>query len=80
MTQINEKKNLKFIGIDVAKHKLDICFSDTKNAFFSNDDNGLNLLIKELPCPKDCIVILEPTGGYEKKPLFAYRKRITTLS
>ncbi len=74
MTQINEKKNLKFIGIDVAKHKLDICFSDTKNAFFSNDDNGLNLLIKELPCPKDCIVILEPTGGYEKKAIICLQK------
>lgn len=74
MSQITEKKNVEFIGIDVAKQKLDICFSDNKKMSCQNDDTGFNLLIKALPHPDDCIVVLEPTGGYEKKVIERLQK------
>jgi len=74
MTQIEAKKNMKFIGIDVAKQTLDICLSDNKRMSCLNGDSGFKLLIKALPHPDDAIVVLEPTGGYEKKVIVSLQK------
>lgn len=74
MSQITKKKNVKFIGIDVAKQKLDICSSDNKKMIFSNNDNGFRLLIEALPHSDDSIIVLEPTGGYERKVIECLQK------
>jgi len=74
MTQVTKKENMKFVGIDVAKHKLDICFNDNKKMSCSNTEKGFKVLIKALPRPEGCIVVLEPTGGYESKVIVSLQK------
>jgi len=67
MTQQVEKSKYEFIGIDVAKDKFDVCLSTNKKVFCLYNKSGLNKLMKNLPSPEDCIIVLEPTAGYEKK-------------
>jgi transposase len=56
-----------FIGIDVAKAKLDIAFGPTNSVEqFANDANGHAELAKRLPPPETCLIVMEATGGYEK--------------
>ena len=55
------------IGIDVSKNKLDV--ADWPESFTSqatNDKTGHQQLIKKLPQPKSCLVVIEATGRYEK--------------
>jgi transposase len=55
------------IGIDVSKNKLDV--ADWPESFTSqatNDKAGHQQLIKKLPQPKSCLVVIEATGRYEK--------------
>jgi transposase len=65
MTQ-NERKQT-FIGIDIAKHTFDVCLGErnTKSQY-QNDSSGYQTLIKALPLPNHCLIVMEPTGGYEK--------------
>ncbi len=75
MTQAIEKRNNEFVGIDVAKGKLDICLGDTnKRSSVSNSAQGFKKLKKSLPESNRCIVVLEPTGGYEKE-VIAYLQK-----
>jgi len=67
MTYIEKKAKYEFIGIDVAKDKFDVCLSDNKKIFCLYSKAGLKKLMKNLPSPEDCIIVLEPTAGYEKK-------------
>ena len=56
------------IGIDVSKKKLDV--ADGPKSFincFDNDDPGHRKLLKALPKPEACLVVLEATGGYQKR-------------
>jgi transposase len=54
------------VGIDVSKAKLDVAVRPTGERFtFSNDDGGLQGLIKLLRKLNPERVVLEPTGGYE---------------
>jgi transposase len=56
------------IGIDVSKKKLDV--ADGPKSFvgcFGNDDAGHRLVLKALPKPESCLVVLEATGGYQKR-------------
>ena len=60
------------IGIDVSKNKLDV--ADAPESFaerFDNDHAGHGQLVKRLPEPDACLVVLEATGGYEKAVVLA---------
>jgi len=62
MTQSAEKRNLEFVGIDIAKRKLDICLgSENKKSYLSNSPHGFKQLKKLLPNPTECLIVLEPT-------------------
>ncbi len=75
MTQTVEKRNNEFVGIDIAKNKLDICLgNDNKKSSMSNSDQGFQQLKKLLPEPTECLIILEPTGGYEKEVIVYLQK------
>ncbi len=76
MTQSSEKGNIEFIGIDIAKTKIDICLGiHNKNASFSNSISGFRKLLDVLPPPAESIVVLEPTGGYEKDVIVFLQKK-----
>ncbi len=67
MTRSTEKRNIEFVGIDIAKGKFDICLGSSNKKFsFSNSQKGFLALKKQLPVPSACLIVLEPTGGYEK--------------
>jgi transposase len=56
-----------FIGIDVSKNKLDV--ADVEGPLcetVDNTDPGAQLLIKRLPRPGSCLIVLEASGAYEK--------------
>ena len=56
-----------FIGIDVAKAKLDV--ANAPNAAveqFDNNSDGHQQLLQKLPKPKTCLIVLEATGGFER--------------
>lgn len=75
MTHSTEKRNLEFVGIDIAKGKFDICLgSDNKKHSMSNSIQGFRQLITLLPNPNECIIVLEPTGGYEKNVIVFLQK------
>lgn len=61
------ESQIEFIGIDIAKHKYDVCMGqgNTKKEY-TNDLKGYKQLIKTLPSPNQCLIVAEPTGGYEK--------------
>ena len=60
-----------FVGIDVAKHSLDLCrLPDGRRDTFPNDPQGLTQLLRQLPAPEGCLIVVEATGGYER-PLVA---------
>jgi transposase len=71
MTQISKKGKSDFIGIDVSKDKLDICYTNNSKGRYLNTKIGFKKLIKSFPSNKDIIVVLEPTGGYERKVIYA---------
>ena len=71
MTQISKKEKLDCIGIDVSKDKLDICYTNDTKKRFLNTKTGFRKLIKSLPSKERVLVVLEPTGGYERKALYA---------
>jgi transposase len=56
-----------YVGIDVSKATLDVAISTHQAVLkFSNTEDGLKDLLKLLPDKKNCLIILEATGGYEK--------------
>jgi transposase len=63
------KMNFKcVIGIDVAKAKLDVADGpESRIQQFDNDASGHQRLLKTLPTPETCLVVLEATGQYEKR-------------
>ncbi len=74
MTQVSAKGNMKFVGIDISKHKLDVCFNDNTTISLSNAEGGFGKLMKKLPPPEECLIVLEPTGGYEKSIIVSLQK------
>ena len=56
-----------FIGIDVAKAKLDLAMApDATVTTFNNDSAGHAQLLSELPQPASCLIVVESTGRYER--------------
>lgn len=54
------------IGIDIAKQKFDVSFSDDKSASFDNTPAGFQLLLKAIKDKSQTRIVMEATGGYEK--------------
>lgn len=61
-----------FVGIDVAKGKLDLARSDSPDlATFSNDDRGIAQLVAAMRQARPALIVIEATGGYEQPALTA---------
>ncbi|MEM6364233.1 MAG: IS110 family transposase, partial [Planctomycetota bacterium] len=57
-----------FIGVDVAKAKLDIASGPNGPVeTIANDSVAISEWIKKLPEPKSALIVVEATGGYEKQ-------------
>lgn len=57
-----------FVGIDVAKHSFDMAIvPEGKSLSFDYDDNGLEQLLKQLPEAGTCLIVMEATGGYQRR-------------
>ena len=57
----------KFVGIDVAKDKLDIAvLGETKASQVSNDENGIVSLIEKMKTLRLELIVVEATGGYQR--------------
>ena len=58
----------RFIGIDIASKKIDICDSKTKqHSCVENSIDGLQAFVRSLArSKKTTLVVMEATGGYER--------------
>jgi transposase len=57
----------KFVGIDVAKEKLDIAvLRETKASQVGNDEKGIASLIKKMKALRPELIVVEATGGYQR--------------
>jgi transposase len=62
-----KKAEQDFVGIDVSKVWLDIAVHQQDETFrVSNNDTGIASLVKHLRKLKPSLIVLEPTGGFEK--------------
>lgn len=58
---------LSYIGVDVAKDALEIALGPESKTFsVPNDRAGIGQLLPRLPPPATCVVVLEPSGGFER--------------
>ena len=56
-----------FVGIDVAKEKLDIAvLGETKASQVTNDEKGIANLIMKMTAIKPDLIVVEATGGYQR--------------
>lgn len=55
----------RFIGIDVAKDRLDVSEGTGVAWSVSNDPDGIAQMLRRLEEPEPALVVLEATGGYE---------------
>jgi transposase len=61
-----------FVGIDVAKDKLDLARSDTGECFrFSNDPTGIGQIVDSFKTTRPACIVVESTGGLERPLLEA---------
>jgi transposase len=59
------EKNV-FVGVDVSKNSLDVAIGAQKEVItFSNDQNGVDSLVKKLRRMDVQLIVFESTGGYE---------------
>jgi transposase len=57
-----------FIGIDVSKKSLDVALLPEGKSFtLPNDAEGLAQLLRNLPQPRTCLIVVEATGGYQRR-------------
>jgi transposase len=61
------EKKLQMIGVDVAKQKLDVSVNDNTTLTIDNDEASFKNLLKILPDRGQFCVVMEATGGYERK-------------
>lgn len=62
-----KKAEQNFVGIDVSKVWLDIAVHQQDETFrVINNDTGIASLVKRLRKLKPSLIVLEPTGGFEK--------------
>ena len=57
-----------FVGIDVAKRSLDVhLLPEGRSLSLLNDASGWKQLRQQLPAPGTCLIVVEATGGYERR-------------
>jgi len=62
-----KKKAERFVGIDISKSWLDVAVHEQSETFRSrNTDEEIAVLVKRLKKLKPTLIVLEPTGGFEK--------------
>lgn len=60
------------VGIDVAKHSLDVYLASEDRCFtIKNSTAGFKQLLSRLPTAGSCLVVVEATGGYQKRVIGA---------
>lgn len=65
---MKESISKSYIGIDVSKATLDVCFDDHDTmATMPNTPDGCKSLIKQLKQYENVHVVMEATGGYERR-------------
>ena len=72
-----------FVGIDVAKDHLDICLRrDGRERGLRTETSpaGLVTLIAQLKRAKPALILLEATGGYERRPMQALQRAGFTVA
>ena len=58
----------RFVGIDIAKRSLDVCIlPERESCSLSYDDDGLKQLLRQLPPKGTCLIVMEATGGYQRR-------------
>jgi len=58
---------LVYVGVDVSKDSLEVALGPDAQSFsITNDRDGIGKFLPRLPQPGACVVVLEPTGGYER--------------
>jgi transposase len=58
----------EFVGIDVSKRSLDVRIGTEGKPFtIAYDRDGLQQLLQQLPEAGTCLIILEATGGYQRR-------------
>ena len=56
-----------FVGIDIAKQSFDVGLLPAGQAVtLSNDAHGFEQLLRRLPPPGTCLVVVEASGGYQR--------------
>lgn len=60
-------KKLQMIGVDVAKQKLDVSVDDNTSLTIDNHEESFKNLLKAIPDRGPVCVVMEATGGYERK-------------
>lgn len=67
MTQTSSPDSSYFVGIDVAKARLDLARSDAKKIFaFVNDTDGIRQIVDSLRLTPPKLIVVESTGGLER--------------
>jgi len=62
-----QKAMENFVGIDVSKAWLDVAQHEREETFrVSNDEAGIAELVKRMKALKPKLIVVEPTGGFEK--------------
>jgi len=57
-----------FVGIDVAKSSLDVCLlPEGRTVSLLYDQSGLKELHRQLPPSGTCLIVIEATGGYQRR-------------
>ena len=56
----------RFVGIDVAKNRLDFAEYSGAEGSVSNDSSGIGELVRQFKEPQPELVVLEASGGYER--------------
>jgi transposase len=57
-----------FVGIDIAKHTLEIAVRPSSQRLsLAYDQAGLQQLLRTLPPPETCVIVVEATGGYQRR-------------
>lgn len=63
----NDGVKRKMIGVDVAKQTLDIAIDERKHFTIDNQENKFSKLINSIVDADNVCVVMEATGGYERK-------------
>jgi transposase len=70
MTPFTSPESSYFVGIDVAKAKLDLARSDTGQILtVNNDPDGIRRIVDSLRSPPPTRIVIESTGGLEQSLL-----------